>query len=179
MPTRYIAKNFVRLQLQGADELSNALIGLPNHLRQGVLLTAVRKAGRVMVPPLRRATPKSKRKYGKQAVRNPSGTLRKSTGIVVRKYRRSTLIAAAYIGHRWPKGAAAHLNELGSKERRTKQGEFRGRMPGKLYFRPVKQQCRGEVQRVMRDELSKGIANAVAKVAVKAINKSWNLANDV
>lgn len=67
----------IRMELRDADELSTAQIGLPLAMRRGVLQKAVRKAGRVMVPALRRATPKSKKKFGFQAEKNPPGTTRK------------------------------------------------------------------------------------------------------
>jgi hypothetical protein len=159
------------MSLNGVDELSNALIALPQALRRQVLMRAVNKAGRVMVPALRRATPKSKRKYGKQAKANPSGTLRKSTGIVVRKYRGGA-IAAGYIGHKWPKGAAAHLVSRGTTDRQTRKGVRTGRVKGSEFFERVYSAHKSQVTSTLQSELAKGIAAATKKNDMKVFNKA-------
>ncbi len=163
----------LRIELRGADALSNALLELPRGLRNSALRKAINKAGRVMVPPLRRATPRSRKgaKSRSAAARNPPGTLRKSTGIVLRKYK-GGLIQAAYIGHRWPKGAAAHLVEGGSKQRRTRRGHNRGIMPKARFFRPVYDTYRNKMYSTMREELAKAIEQARQKAAMKALKKS-------
>ena len=164
------AKNNMRIELHGADELGAALLELPRGLRNTTLRRAINKAGRVMVPPLRRATPKS-RKGSKSSKATPSGTLRKSTGIVLRKYK-GGMIQAAYIGHRWPKGAAAHLVEKGTKVRKTKRGANRGAMPGHPFFNPVYKANRTRMHRTMREELAKGIEAAREKAALKSLKKT-------
>ncbi len=160
----------MRMELRGADELSNALLELPRGLRNSTLRKAVNKAARIMVPPLRRATPRSK-KGTKSPKATPPGTLRKSTGIILRKYR-GGMIQAAYIGHRWPKGAAAHLRERGTKARKTKRGANRGAVAPKPFFKPVYDSSKHRVQRTMREQLTKGIAEAREKAARKALKKA-------
>lgn len=169
----FVAKNVVRLELKGADELSNAFLSIPQSMRRSVLTKAVTKASRVMVGPLRRATPKrsDKRLLGRS--KNPPGTMRKATGLVVRKYRGGA-IAAAYIGHRWPKGAAAHLVAKGTTDRQTKKGVRTGKVTGSNFFEPVVQAHKGQVAATMKSELAIGLEAAREKAAMKALKKAVN-----
>lgn len=117
--------------LSGDKKVNRALRGYTPRVQAKAIPPALRKGVRVIVGPLRRATPKSKTKS--KNAKNPSGTLRKSTGSVVRKYKKGA-IQFAVAGHRWPKGAAAHLVSAGTDDRYTKGGQFRGDVHGSNFF---------------------------------------------
>ncbi len=155
------------ISLQGSQQLIDNMSELKNAMRRGILQKAVRKAGRTLVPSLRSATPKSLDKFGKQAARNPSGTLRKSTGLVVRKYKGGS-VASAYVGHRYKKGGqAAHLVDAGTADRQTKKGFNRGRIVGAQFFRPVWQAGKSRAATEMKNEIALGLQQARAKLAIK------------
>jgi hypothetical protein len=164
------ARNVVRFDLKGADELSKSMLAVPRYMRTQVLKKAVNKAGRIMVPPLRRATPKSKR-GSKSPKAPPSGGMRKATGIVLRKYKGGAL-QSAYVGHRWPAGAAAHLVDQGTKVRQTKKGYNRGRVEGRKFFNPVVQAHRSQVNATLKQELATGLTDAVGKYQMKQLTKA-------
>lgn len=167
------AKNTIRLELRGADELSNTLREVDIFFRGTVVQKAVKKAARVLVSPLRRATPKSKKKFGKQAAKNPPGTTRKSTGVVFRKYKYGG-IQAAYVGHRWPKGAAAHLIDQGTADRfrKNRKRGYTGHIEGRKFFKAAVDPLRTTVQATMRRELRLGIEEAKHKAGLKALKKA-------
>ena len=157
-----------RVYLRGADELSNELLKVNQFARGGVITRAMRKAARVMVPPLRRATPKSSPgdKSAKAAAKNPPGTLRKATGLVVRQYKGGR-IKMVFIGHRWPKGAAAHLVDQGTKERFTKTGRRAGKVTAANFVLPIFDQFKSKTQSTFASELKVQIQKALDKAAAK------------
>lgn len=166
------ARTTVRMELIGADELSKALAAVPFVMQRQALVKAVRKAGRIMVPPVRRATPKSP-KGSKSPKADPPGTMRKSTGIAIRKYRRGATVSA-YVGHRWPKGAAAHLVDQGTVIRQTKDGRNRGRVVPRGFFNPVVRSYSAQTRSTLLAELASGLEVAREKAAMKALKKAVN-----
>jgi hypothetical protein len=159
----------IGMKLEGADELQSSFDVLSNAVRFQVLQKAVRKAGRVMVAPLRRATPKSPQ-GSKSPKAPPSGGMRKSTGVIVRKYKGGT-VADAYIGHRWPAGAAAHLIDAGTTERKTKKGFNRGRVIARRFFNPIYGSSKTQMESTLKHELIEGIERARQKGLMKAIKR--------
>jgi hypothetical protein len=125
------------------------------------------------VGPLRRATPKRKGKRALGKNKNKPGTLRKSTGVVQRKYKGGAL-QAAYVGHRWPKGAAAHLVDAGTKQRQTKRGLNRGMVAPRRFFNSAIDPHRQQVMETMRRELEAGIEAAANKAALESLKKFVN-----
>jgi hypothetical protein len=160
----------MKVSLVGATELVSAMKFLTQAVQNQVITKAVNKAGRIMVPPLRRATPKSK---GKRGGTHVSGTMRKSVGIAVRTYK-TRGVAIGFVGHRWPAGAAAHLIEGGTKSRTTKKGQNRGAVKASPFFRPVWEQCRQKVASELNRQLADGIEKARSKAAMKALKKAVN-----
>lgn len=167
-------RNNVTVTVAGAGELVEALTLMTNTMRGVVLRKAVAKAGRILVNPLRQATPVSKNKTG---VTTPSGTTRKSTAIVVRTRQGS---ASAVVGHRrlpgvtTGRGSAAHLVDLGTKQRATKKGANRGAVAARNYRQPVVDAHKAQVQARLTSELKLGIGVAVEKGAMKALKKAVN-----
>lgn len=165
--------SLVGMDLEGGADLTNALLEIPRKFRKQALSRAIDRAAQVFVSPMRQATPKAKQIFGKQATKNPPGTLRKATGKVVRTYRGGN-VTAAYIGHKWPGGAAAHLLEKGTQERRTRSGKFRGRVVARPFFRPVFEQYKQRAMAALRDGLEDGLekaVNASAKRFVKTLGQ--------
>ena len=163
------------ISLQGADTLSRAFDDLRASMKRRITKRAITKAARVVVPPLRRATPKA-RVYPKgslsrpAAAKNPPGTLRKSTGLAFRKYRGGA-IQSAYIGHRWfMKGFAAHLVDAGTKQRFTTGGKSKkagissGRVEGRRFFKPVWDAHKSQVHNTLQSELQAGLLAEVRKL---------------
>lgn len=162
---------FIGITLIGEEELQEAFQNVVTGMRNRVLKRAVTKAGRVMVSPLRAATPRAAQLFGKQAARNPPGTMKKSTGIVFRKYRGGD-IQSVYVGHRWPKGAAAHLYEAGTSERMTSDGHRTGAMPSVPFMAPVYARLRGQIQDTLRDEITIGLGIERTRALARAVKKS-------
>lgn len=167
------------ISLQGADTLSKAFDDLRASMKRRITKRAITKAARVVVPALRRATPKAgvypKGSLSRPAAqKNPPGTLRKSTGLVFRKYRGGA-IQGAYIGHRWfMKGFAAHLVDAGTQERfttgkKSKPAGIRsGRVVARKFFKPVWDAHKSQVQHVLQAELQAGVLAEVRKLSGSA-----------
>jgi len=152
------------IQIFGVDELIYSFNLLTAGIQQRVLKQVVAKGARVMVSPLKAATPRSRSKG--RGAKNPSGTMRKSVGIVTRKYKGGGLWMA-FAGHRWPKGAAAHLVEFGSKQRFTKSGAARGAAMPFPFFRPVYAANKSRMMDAMREAMKVGIETEGARAAIK------------
>lgn len=170
-------KGITRLELRGADELHKTLLQIPREFRVWGLERAAKKAGRILTGPIRRATPVAKEESLSKFNRanNPPGTMRKSVRLVYRKYR-SGLIQGAYIGHSWwHKGRAAHLVELGTKERFTtgkkskKAGISSGAVRPRNFFKPVIDAHRNQVHATMRRELAASVTLAIEKARKKGL----------
>lgn len=163
----------VTWQIFGADELTKSLEALPIAMQKQVLGRAVTKAGRVFVPPLRKATPVSK---WKSSGNTPSGTTRASTGIVT---RRKKGVSTAVVGHKRLAGmpgrgggTAAHLVDLGTAQRKTRKGQNRGAVAARHYRAPVYAANRAQAHAVLQKELAAGLAIAVKKNDMKIFNKA-------
>lgn len=174
----------LKVTLLGADELSQAFSEVRDSMKRQVTRRAVGKAAQVVVPALRRATPKSKKgdKSKAAAAKNPPGTTRKSTGRVARKYKGGA-VQSQFIGHRWPKGAAAHLVEGGTKERYrkgklTKSGSVSSGRSGKVvarrFFKHVWDSNQSKVHDTLQRELAAGLEAAREKAALKSLAKFVN-----
>jgi HK97 gp10 family phage protein len=90
----------VKLDLTGDKRLIRAMTELPVKVQKKVLRSAVAKGGRIVRKAVKAATPVGKTK-----------NLKRNAFMRTRTYGGQTV--AAIIGHKWPKGAHAHLVEFG------------------------------------------------------------------
>lgn len=163
----------ITMQLTGVDEFGSALTSIADGMKRRVLKRAVAKGSQVLVGPVRSATPKSKKKFGKAAAKNPSGTTRKSTGRIARTYKGGA-IQAGYVGHRWPKGAAAHLVDQGTTDRfrKGRRRGYSGFVAPRKFFEQAVNPKRELVMSTMQHELSAGLEIERQKALTKAMKKS-------
>lgn len=157
------------LDFIGTPELMQAFAKLVNRVRNRVIKVAVRKAAAVFYAPLYHATPVAQ---GKGSKAFPVGTTRKSVGIVFRKYKRG-LIQSAYIGHKFPQGAAAGWYERGTKDRMTKGlwPHSTGAMPARPFFAGVWQANVGRANAILRDTIASELNDAVAASAARFVKR--------
>lgn len=161
----------MQLSLTGTEGVFTAFKILTEGMRRRVLKSAVTKSTQVFVPAIRKATPKSKpgSKSGKALAKNPSGTLKKSTGKIVRKYQGGSLVSG-YAGHRWPKGAAAHLVFGGTADRFRKNMRrgYSGFVAANPAFRQAYLQNKSKAKETLREGLEIGLDKELSSIASKA-----------
>jgi hypothetical protein len=164
----------MQFKMIGAEQIIDAFGRVADGMKRRVLKNAVDKSVQVFVPPFRKVTPKSKpgSKSKKEATKNPSGTMRKSTGKIIRKYKGGALVAG-YAGHRWPKGAAAHLVFGGTTDRFRKNVRrgYSGFVRKNPALRQAYEQNKSRSSEVLRSELEHGVDNEVAKAAMRTLKK--------
>lgn len=93
----------IGMRLDGFEGIERRLRRLPDKVKQQAVPKALRVAATVARRAIRNATPIG-----------PTGNLRRSTTIRIRRY---AAVTVAVIGHKWPTGAHAHLLEEGTEER--------------------------------------------------------------
>lgn len=135
------------MTLEGQDELRAKLAALDQVLRQQLALEAVAAAGKVFVDPLRSAA--------------PDATLRRSIDTVARLDAESGF-AISLTGPSWPLGAHALWRERGTKDRYTRDGVYRGRMPATPFVLPTYEQRKGQAQSVLASSLVAGVERSAA-----------------
>lgn len=159
-----------QINIMGSAELQKAYWEISQGMRKKVMTMVVQKGARVMVPVIRRATPKSK-PGTKSKNAKPSGTLRKSIGYIV-KNTKAGKAASAYVGPRYGKGGnAAHLSDRGTVARWTKKGYFRGHVVGTQWFRNALATCIGPARQVMMNEMDAALRQVKARAAIRKIGK--------
>lgn len=170
----------LQFKLVGAKELVDGFASVSDGMKRRSLGRAVSKSAQVLVRPIRQATPKSTKhtKSRASALKYPHGAMRKSTGKKIRKYKGGAL-QAAYVGHRWPQGAAAHLVGHGTKDRTVrlkskkppvplKKARFAGRVDPRFFMERAVEPNQKKVIDTMQGELAVGLDKERKKAAIKA-----------
>jgi hypothetical protein len=164
---------FIGFEFLGIDALKNAFQGVTVAMRDRILKSAVQAGAKILVSPIRSATPKAAKLFGKQAIKNPPGTLRKATTMVYRKYKGGDL-HMELVGFRRPQGSIAPILERGTVERlRTTQSlgfdaakgytPYRGvqastgRVPAMPWVGPVFERLKQSVLQIEREEIIAGL----------------------
>jgi HK97 gp10 family phage protein len=153
-----MARNLAKGRLStvlGDQELIQALAAVSEAADRRIIRSALSKSLTPVVRALRAAAPVGE---GKE--------LKKSAGKRVKKKKRTgiTEAKAGYnVGGGKTKAPHAHLVTLGTEDRYTKKGAFRGHVkPDELAAEAWKQSA-SQQQQIMRDEVRKGILKEVAK----------------
>lgn len=122
-----------------ADEVTRALDNLDKRQSTKAIKAAVKKAGQFLKPKVKAAAPKG-----------PTGNLRKKVGSRVKKSRRSSAdyysVTTSFARHR-------HLVIQGTRDRFTRSGAFRGRMPANDFVGRVADANEDAAIRVAQEEL--------------------------
>jgi hypothetical protein len=135
------------LALDGADALVARLGRLARDLRQSIAAEAVAAAGAVFLNTMRALA--------------PDDTLRRSIELVVRSYPDHD-VTMALVGPTWPDGAHGPMRELGTQERFTRAGHYRGRMRATPFVGPTFDAYRGDAQEALAASLADSLAREAA-----------------
>lgn len=124
-----------------ADEVTRALDQLDARGSAKALKDAVRASGRYLKPKVKAAAPKG-----------PTGNLRRKVGARV---KRSRVEAGSYYAVVTSFARHRHLVISGTKNRFTKAGAFRGRMPANPFISRVADAHEDAAIRIAQDELAR------------------------
>lgn len=150
------------IKVKGVDELKKALAGIEKQFSDKIVRKANTSAAEPLVHEMHRRAPVGL-----------TGNLADSIGIVNEK--KSKELGAIGVGPRRKggfKGFAGHLNEFGTKRRRTRGGLFssganRGVMPKKPFVAPSwesqKDVVLGRVQKELSDQITKYLKRTAPK----------------
>jgi len=143
------------MSVKGLKELQASLKGIPSQFSDKIMMKAQRNAAEPLVTEMHKRSPVGL-----------TGNLADSIGIVNEKK-----LGGIGVGPRRKggfKGFAGHLNEFGTKRRKTKgSGANRGVMPKKPFVEPSWESRKAEVQGKIVTELSNGITKYLKRTAPK------------
>ena len=135
--------------LKGDKEIMNVLQGLPRQFTEPYLQRVHTKA---VVPLIN--------KIHLNAPVGLTGNLADSIGVVKAGKNNQAELGLINVGPRRRggfKGFAGHLNEYGTRKRRTRDGANRGVMPAKPFEAPAWQDTKDEVERNIAKELERDL----------------------
>ena len=132
------------IEVKGAKEILRAIQGLPKQFSDPYLRKVHRKASLVVVNEIHRRAPVGL-----------TGNLADSIGVV--KSEGLGGIAVGPIIGGGKKGFAGHLNEYGTKPRRTRRGKKLGVMEAKPFERPAWDAKDSQVEQIIANELSRDL----------------------
>lgn len=134
------------IQVIGDKEILKAIIGLPRHLSDPYLKKVHTKAAVPLVNRIHLNAPVGL-----------TGDLADSIGTVKTSELGGTATGPRVKGGY--KGFAGHLNEYGTKRRRTRRGANRGVMPKKPFEAPAWEQTQDQVERIIAETLEKDLGS--------------------
>lgn len=148
----------VKLRLTGHQDIDKVLKGLPLQVNHKVLQAAHTSAAKVLVTAEKLSAPEG-----------PTGNLVDSIGVVKTPIKRANAVGEINVGPRRGryKGHAAHLVEYGTKQRRTKRGWNRGRMPAKPFAQPSWIRTKDKVLAGINDHLGRHLYNFMKRTIKK------------
>lgn len=161
-----MSRPIIGMKIRGDKALQMALRQLGDVVGKRAAGRVQRKAlkagGSPILMEAKRRAPRSKRRVGDLS--RPGGrpgnlkrSLAVSRGRRVRRYPRGNILAI--LGPQWPLGAHGHLVEFGTKQRRTKTGASRGRMPARPFLEPAFhgriREARAKIRQVFGKEIAR------------------------
>lgn len=136
------------IELKGYKEILNVVTGLPKQFSDPYLRRVHTKAVIPLVNKIHLLAPVGL-----------TGLLADSIGVVKGK-ELGGIIVGPRIGGQY-KGFAGHLDEYGTKRRRTRRGANRGVMPAKPFERPAWEQTDGEVEQNIAKQLDRDLGQFI------------------
>jgi len=147
------------IRLEGLEEVRRVLRRLPEKVRNRVLRPAVRSAGGVVQKAIRKAAPKGQpRRYRGKDFRG--GDLRRNITAIVRTYKTSVI---AVLGPKYPT-PHAQLNILGTSDRYTKAGGYRGAMKPRDFIAMGMRQAKSAYAPKLLARVKQGIEREAEKM---------------
>lgn len=145
-------KDKFKLEIIGLEETIQMLDSLPKLLNNKIQLDISRRAGNIAKKVIQSHTPSKRAKKAVKVTRSKQF-----------KYGVS-------VGYTTKGGHLARWIEKGTKDRKTKKGVSRGRMPAKPFIVSAHKDAADKVMRFMEGQYLKLLDNAIRK-QVRAINK--------
>lgn len=139
------------IQVIGAKEILNAIQGLPREFSDPYLRRVHKKASIPLVNEIHRRAPVGL-----------TGNLADSIGTV-----KAEGLGGVATGPRTKggfKGQTGHLNEYGTKKRRTRRGANRGAQPARPFEAPAWKAKENEVEKIIAQELSRDLGTYFRRV---------------
>ena len=130
-----------RIDLEGQDALIARLNRLRGAVRSRMVLRVMEKAGSILLGPMKAAAPVGR-----------TGNLRRSITMMVRSMNGAG-VQSILVGPAWPLGAHGHLVEHGTKDRYSRGGAYRGRMPANPFIRRTYDAHKDEVRTALEEIL--------------------------
>lgn len=147
------------IRLTGDKEIDAVLKGLPDVINDKLSRMAHTRAAKVTVDKAKLLAPEG-----------PTGNLVDSIGTIATGSKSQRALGETFTGPRRKgghKGFAGHLNEFGTKIRKTKRGANRGKMIAKPFMAPAWEQTKGKVEALISDELGMALVKFMRKTLKK------------
>lgn len=151
----------MKIRLTGVAEIDAVLKGLPKEVNNKLLTTAHTNAAKFTVEKAKLLAPEG-----------PTGNLVDSIGTQAIGLSTQRSLGATHTGPRrgrgrGQRGSAGHLNEYGTKLRKTKSGANRGKMTAKPFMSPAWEATKQKVENSISDELGKAVLKFIRKTLKK------------
>jgi HK97 gp10 family phage protein len=138
------------VELDGADELRNALYSLDHAVRTRLVMDAIKSSTRPLKERMKALAP------------NNDGNLSASIAAEYRSYRNG-VTSLAYVGPEWPRGAHGNFAEGGTEQRYTAEGYYRGMVLADPFVQPAFEASQDQIENTLSKELAAGIEREASR----------------